>query len=226
VTTLYRSFFRIHQSLPGDGVSALVLTFLPAGLSHCCSLAELTCSQLLNLDSAQLWTQLNPQQLQLLLLSKSQLPLVIHKPEGREFNPDEIIGFLFNLPNPFSCTVTLESTQPLTETSTRNQSQGHFTADSQSVCLRVEPTLCGTDHTGNTAFNSSPIVECLRCLAMAVFSLLVSLALHTCMNIYHPMFCLETQPEAIEKKCSVRLPAKDGLVLKAVLLAAYMCVRQ
>jgi hypothetical protein len=33
--------------------------------------------------------------------------------------PDEVIGF-FNLPNPFSDTVTLGSTQPLTEMSTRN----------------------------------------------------------------------------------------------------------
>jgi hypothetical protein len=33
--------------------------------------------------------------------------------------PDEVIGF-FNLPNPSSRTMTLGSTQPLTEMSTRN----------------------------------------------------------------------------------------------------------
>jgi hypothetical protein len=33
--------------------------------------------------------------------------------------PDEVIGF-FNWPNPSSRTVALESTQPLTEMSTRN----------------------------------------------------------------------------------------------------------
>jgi hypothetical protein len=34
-------------------------------------------------------------------------------------SPDEATGY-FNLPNPSSCTVALESTQPLTEMSTRN----------------------------------------------------------------------------------------------------------
>jgi hypothetical protein len=37
--------------------------------------------------------------------------------------PDEVVG-LFNLPNPSSRTMALESTQPLTEMSTRNLSGG------------------------------------------------------------------------------------------------------
>jgi hypothetical protein len=39
-------------------------------------------------------------------------------------NPDEVIGFLFNLPNPSSRTMNLWSTQPVTEMSTRNISGG------------------------------------------------------------------------------------------------------
>jgi hypothetical protein len=35
-------------------------------------------------------------------------------------NPDEVIGFFFNLPNSSSRTLTLRLTQPLTEMSTRN----------------------------------------------------------------------------------------------------------
>jgi hypothetical protein len=35
-------------------------------------------------------------------------------------NPDEVIGFFFNLPSPSSRTITLGSTSPLTEMSTRN----------------------------------------------------------------------------------------------------------
>jgi hypothetical protein len=37
--------------------------------------------------------------------------------------PDEVIGF-FNLPNPYNGSMTLGSTQPLTEMSTRNLSGG------------------------------------------------------------------------------------------------------
>jgi hypothetical protein len=37
--------------------------------------------------------------------------------------PDEVIGF-FNWPNPSSLTMAMESTQPLTEMSTRNLSGG------------------------------------------------------------------------------------------------------
>jgi hypothetical protein len=37
--------------------------------------------------------------------------------------PDEVIG-IFNTPNPFSRTMTLRSTQPLTEMSTRNRPGG------------------------------------------------------------------------------------------------------
>jgi hypothetical protein len=39
--------------------------------------------------------------------------------EGHGFDSDEVIGF-FNCPNPSSRTMALESTQPLTEMSTRN----------------------------------------------------------------------------------------------------------
>jgi hypothetical protein len=41
------------------------------------------------------------------------------KPEGRRSIPDEVSGF-FNFPNPSSRAVALESTQHLTEMSTRN----------------------------------------------------------------------------------------------------------
>jgi hypothetical protein len=41
--------------------------------------------------------------------------------------PDEVIGFL-NLPNPSRRTMARESTQPLTETSTRNRTLSAFTA--------------------------------------------------------------------------------------------------
>jgi hypothetical protein len=42
-----------------------------------------------------------------------------YKPEGRGFNPDEVITF-FNCPNPSNRTTALGSTQPLTEMTTRN----------------------------------------------------------------------------------------------------------
>ena len=42
-----------------------------------------------------------------------------HKPEGRRFIPDEVPGF-FQLLNPFSRNMALESTQPLTEMSTKS----------------------------------------------------------------------------------------------------------
>jgi hypothetical protein len=35
--------------------------------------------------------------------------------------PNEVTGFFFNWPDPSSCTITLGSTQPLTEMSTRNR---------------------------------------------------------------------------------------------------------
>jgi hypothetical protein len=38
--------------------------------------------------------------------------------------PDEVIGFLFNLSNPFSRDMGLRLTQPLTEMSTRNLTGG------------------------------------------------------------------------------------------------------
>jgi hypothetical protein len=39
--------------------------------------------------------------------------------KSQDRNHDEVIGF-FNLPNPSSRTMALESTQPVTEMSTRN----------------------------------------------------------------------------------------------------------
>jgi hypothetical protein len=42
-----------------------------------------------------------------------------YKPKVRGPIPDEVFGF-FDVPNPSSCTLALEYTQPLTEMSTRN----------------------------------------------------------------------------------------------------------
>jgi hypothetical protein len=49
----------------------------------------------------------------------SVVEALCYKPEGRGFNPDEVIAF-FNLPNPSSRIMTLGLTQPLIETSTMN----------------------------------------------------------------------------------------------------------
>jgi hypothetical protein len=46
-----------------------------------------------------------------------------YKPEGRGIDPDGIVGF-FHWHNPSSRTMTLGSTQPLTEMSTSNNSWG------------------------------------------------------------------------------------------------------
>jgi hypothetical protein len=42
-----------------------------------------------------------------------------YKPDGRWFDSNEVIGF-FNLPNPYSRSMTLGSSQPLTEIITMN----------------------------------------------------------------------------------------------------------
>jgi hypothetical protein len=56
--------------------------------------------------------------------------------------PDEITGF-FNWPNPFSCTVALGLTQPLTEMSTRNLpgSKGWLACKADSLTPICEPTV-------------------------------------------------------------------------------------
>jgi hypothetical protein len=55
--------------------------------------------------------------------------------------PDEVIGF-FNWPNPFSCTMGLWSTQPLTEMSTRNLPGGKGAAG-RRVRLTTSPPSVG-----------------------------------------------------------------------------------
>jgi hypothetical protein len=60
-----------------------------------------------------------------------------YKPEDSGFDPGEVIGF-FNLPNPSSRTIALGSTQPLTEMSSRNLSEGKeraaHKADLTAIC--------------------------------------------------------------------------------------------
>jgi hypothetical protein len=56
--------------------------------------------------------------------------------------PDEVIGFL-NLPNPYSRTMALGSTQPLTEISTRNLPgrKGRSAHKADNLTAICEPTV-------------------------------------------------------------------------------------
>jgi hypothetical protein len=56
--------------------------------------------------------------------------------------PDEVIGF-FNLPNPSSRTMTLESDKPLTEMSTRNLAggKGRPVRKADNLTAICEPTV-------------------------------------------------------------------------------------
>jgi hypothetical protein len=65
---------------------------------------------------------------------------MVHKNAGS--NPDEVIG-VFNWPNPPSSTTALESTQPLTKTSTRNLpgGKGRPASEPENLTAICVPTV-------------------------------------------------------------------------------------
>jgi hypothetical protein len=70
--------------------------------------------------------------------------------------PDEVIG-IFNSPNPFSCSMALGSTQPLTEMSTRNLPEGkrQLVHKADNLLLDASFSMWPASYQGKEAISSS-----------------------------------------------------------------------